>query len=195
MNPVVQAPLHLVVDLGTKSGQAAERGLDVPAGTAEPVVKIEMTKGGVEIVAPHQPNDTPAEPNTFRVSGRTIDHLRRFNEFIRLVLAVFGGIGRTGGRFAGLILGGRVAALGARASNTDQECKPGGGKVAKNRSLKLEHPLTHKFPDFFHARVWPGRASFDAVQIGLQCGGDHFRIPMTDILDFVQQSHNFIVLW
>ena len=137
MNPVVQTPLHLVVDLRTKSGQAAERGLDMPAGAAEPVVKIEVTKGGVEIVAPHQANDTPAEPDAFRVSGGTVDRLRRFNEFIRLVLAVLGGIGRIGGRPAGLILGGRIAALGARASNTDHECKPGGGKVAQNRSLKL----------------------------------------------------------
>ncbi len=129
--------MHLVVDLRTKSGQAAERGLDMPAGAAEPVVKIEVTKGGIEIVAPHQANDAPAKPDTFRVSGGTIDHLRRFNELIRLVLAVLGGIGRTGCRLAGLILGGRVPALGTGASNTDQECEPGGGKVAQNRSLKL----------------------------------------------------------
>ena len=130
MNPVVQAPLHLVVDLRAKSGQAAERGLDMPAGATEPVVKIEVTKGGVEIVAPHQANDPPAEPNTFRVSGGAVDRLRRLDEFIGFVLAVLGGIGRTGGGLAGLIRGGRVPALGACASNTDQECKPGGGKVA-----------------------------------------------------------------
>jgi hypothetical protein len=152
VNPVVQAPLHLVVDLRTKSGQAAERGLDMSAGAAEPVVKIEMTKGGVEIVAPHQANDTPAEPNTFRVSGGAVDRLRRLDEFIRLVLAVLGGIGRTGGGLAGLIRG-RIAALGARASNADQECKPGGGKVAQNCSLKLSHPLTHNFPDFSCPRL------------------------------------------
>ena len=153
MNPVVQAPLHLVVDLRSKSGQAAERGLDVPAGAAEPVVKIEVAKGGIEIVAPHQANDAAAKPNTFRVSGGAVDRLRRFNEFIGLVLAVLGGIGQTGGRLAGLILGGRVPALGGRASNTDQECKPGGGKVAQNRSLKLKHPLTHKVPDLLPARA------------------------------------------
>ncbi len=167
----------------------------MPAGTAEPVVEIEVTKGGVEVVAPHQANDTAAEPDAFRVSGGTIDHLRRLDEFIRLVLAVLGGIGGTGGRLAGLILGGGVSALGSRASKTDHECKPGGGKVAQNRGLKLKHPMTHKFPDFFLPASGPGRGSFDAVQIGLQCGGDRFRIPMTDISDFVQQSHNFIVLW
>ena len=108
VNPVVQALLHLVVDLRTKSGQAAERGLDMPAGAAEPVVKVEVAKGGVEVVAPHQANDAPAQPNAFRVSRRTVDRLRRFDEFIGLALAVLGGIGRTGGRLAGLIRGGRV---------------------------------------------------------------------------------------
>ena len=153
MDPVVQAFLYLVVDLRAKPGQTAERGLDMPAGAAEPVVKIEVTKGGIEIVAPHQANDPPAEPDTFRVSGGAVDGLRRFDEFIRLVLAVLGGIGRTGGGLAGLVGGGRVPALGARASNTNQERKPGGGKVTQNRSLKLSHRLTHTFPDFSCPRL------------------------------------------
>jgi hypothetical protein len=137
VNPVVQALLHLVVDLRAKSGQAPERGLNMSAGAAEPVVKIEMAKGGVQVVAPHQANDAPAKPNTFRVSGGTVDRLRRFDEFIGPALAVLGGIGRTGGSLAGLIRGGGGAALGDRASDTDDECKPGGGKVTQNRSLKL----------------------------------------------------------
>jgi hypothetical protein len=195
VNTVVQALLYFVVDLGTKSGQAAERRLDVPAGATEPVVKIEMAKGGIEVVAPHQPNDAPPKPNAFRVSGRTVDRLRRLNEFIGFALAVLGGIGRTRGRLAGLVLGGGVPALGDRACYTNHECEPGDGKVAQNRSLKLEHALTHNFPDLVPARVLPGTRLVDAVQIGLQYGGDSRRIPMTDISDFVQQTHNFIVLW
>jgi hypothetical protein len=35
----------------------------------------------------------------------------------------------------------------------------------------------------------------NAVQMGLQCGEAVWRNPMTDILDFVQQTHNFIALW
>jgi hypothetical protein len=186
--------LYLVVDLGTKSGQAAERGLDMPAGATEPVVKIEMAKGGVEIVAPHQPNDPPAKPNAFGVSGRAVDRLGRFNEFVGLALAVLGGIRRGGGRLAGLVLGG-VSALGNRASDTDHECEPGDGKVTQNGNLKLYHPLTHKFPDFVPAGVLPGTRWFDAVEIGPQYGEDGCRIPMTDISDFVQQTHNFILLW
>jgi hypothetical protein len=201
VNTVVQALLYFVVDLRAKSGQTSERGLDVPARAAEAVVKIEMAKGGIEIVAPHQTDDAPAKPNTFRVSRRTVDRLRRLNEFVGLALAVFAGIGRIGGRLAGLILG-RVSALGGRASDTrasdtrasdtDEKCNRGDGKVTQNRSLKLYRPLTHKSVP---ARVLPGTRWFDAVQIGLQCGGDGFTDSMTDISDFVQQTHNFIVFW
>jgi hypothetical protein len=106
----------------------------VPARAAEPVIKIEMTKGGVEIVAPHQADDAPAEPNTFRVSGRTVDRLRRFREFVGLALAILGRIRGIGGRLAGLI---GVSALGNGASDTNHECKPGDGKVTQNRNLKL----------------------------------------------------------
>jgi hypothetical protein len=41
----------------------------------------------------------------------------------------------------------------------------------------------------------PVRPLRNAVQMGLQCGEAAWRIPMTDILDFVQQTHNFIALW
>ena len=75
MNTIVQALLYLVVDLRTKPGQAAERGLDMPTRAAEPVIKIEMAKGGVEVVAPHQPNDAPAKPDAFRISSGTVDRL------------------------------------------------------------------------------------------------------------------------
>jgi hypothetical protein len=44
--------------------------------------------------------------------------------------------------------------------------------VAQNRSLKLEHRLTHNFPDLVPARVLPRTRLVDAVQIGLQYGGD-----------------------
>jgi hypothetical protein len=39
--------------------------------------------------------------------------------------------------------------LGQSAADTEQECKPGNGEVTQKRTLNLEHPSTHKFPDLF----------------------------------------------
>src|SRR5947209_13666043 len=110
---------------GAKAHETPERRLNVSSGTAKTVVQIEMAEGGVEIVAPHQDHHAAAEPDAFRVSGRAIDGLRRLDEFIGLALIVFGRISRSsrvgGSRLAGLILGAKVAALGERASETDQQ--------------------------------------------------------------------------
>ena len=173
----------LGIDLAAKPGQAAERRLDMAAGAAEPVVEIEVTKGGIEIVEPHQAHDAAAEPDAFGVSGRAIDGLGGFDELVGLALVVpwrrrpAGRHSRAG--FARLILGVGVAALGSGASGTDQERKPGDGEVAQNRILKLKHPSTHKFPDLLPARGLAAACSgwFDAVQIGPQCGGDAAGFP------------------
>src|SRR6202035_2951334 len=42
-----------------------EADLDVFARTAEPVIKVKMTEGGVEIVAPHEAHCPLAEPHAF----------------------------------------------------------------------------------------------------------------------------------
>ena len=145
MDAAVERVRDLGVDLTAKPGQAAERRLDMSAGAAETVVQIEVTKGGVEIVEPHQADDPAAEPDAFRVSGRAIDDLGRFGELVGLVLVGFlGGVGRLGRicrRFAGLFLGVGVAALGDDGSGADQEGKPGDGEVTQNRILKLEAPV------------------------------------------------------
>ena len=151
MNAVVQALLHLVVDLRAKPGQAAEGGLDVPAGATETVVKVEVAKGRVQVVAPHQANDAPAEPDAFRVTGRTIDRLRGLGKFIGSALVVLGGVGTARGGLAGLILICRCAALGKRCPDTDHQCQPGYGEVTQSGYLKLEHPLKHEFPDLVPA--------------------------------------------
>ena len=111
------------------------------AGAAEPVIKIKVTKGGIEVVAPHKVNDPAAEPNTFRIAGRTVDGLRRFDEFVGPALVVLGRIGRTGGRLARLVRGGGGPALGERAADTHDQGKPGNDKMAQNRNLKLEAPV------------------------------------------------------
>src|ERR1700742_730445 len=106
MDMVVERIRNLGIDLAAEPSQAAERSLDVAAGTAEAVVKVEMTKGGIEVVEPHQPDHAAAEPDAFRIAGRSVDRLGSFGEFIRLVLIVF--LGAIGGillRLALLIRG------------------------------------------------------------------------------------------
>jgi hypothetical protein len=103
MNPVIQAPRDLVLDLGAEPGQAAEGGLDMAARTAKPVVQVQVAKSRIEVVTPQQADDTPAEPDTFRVAGWAIDGLGRFREFIGPALVFLGGFSRTGGGFGGLI--------------------------------------------------------------------------------------------
>lgn len=122
MDVAVERIRNLGIDLAAEPGQAAERGLDVSAGAAKAVVKVEMTKGGIEIVEPHQPHHAAAEPDAFRISGRSVDRLRGLGEFIRLVLIVF--LGAICGillRLALLVRGMGIAALGRRVSNTNQE--------------------------------------------------------------------------
>ena len=120
------------------------------AGAAKPVVQIEMPEGGVEIVTPHQHHDTAAKPDAFRIAGRTVDGLRRFDEFVGLALAIPGGVrGRRltcRGGF-GLVLGTKVAALGENAAASDQQRETGYGEATHDPVLEPEHPLTHKIPE------------------------------------------------
>jgi hypothetical protein len=197
MNTSAQAFRCFGVD-GAKAHEAPERRLNVAAGAAEPVVQIEMAERGVEIVAPHQNHHAAAEPDAFRVSGRAIDRLRRLDEFIGLALTVLGRISRSSricrGRLARLVLAAKVAALGEGASETDQQRESGCGNATHDRILKLEHPLTHKVPDFAaclrHTVARP-LMPFKWVPIAAET----HRNPMADNLDFVQQSRNFIALW
>src|SRR5262245_50787117 len=53
MRPCAQALERLRVDLAV-AHEAAERSLDVAAGAAEAVVKLEVAEGGIEVGAPHQ---------------------------------------------------------------------------------------------------------------------------------------------
>ena len=63
---------------------------------AEAVIKVEMAKGGIEVVPPQEPDHPPAEPNTFGVTGGSGDLLLRFGEFVDFL------------RFLGGVLGGRL---------------------------------------------------------------------------------------
>jgi hypothetical protein len=149
MDAVIQALLHLVVDLGAKSGQAAESGLNVTTRAAETVVKIKVAKGGIEVVAPHQAHHAPAEPDAFGVTGRAVDGLGGLGEFVGLALVFFGGVCR---RLTGLIRG-RRPALGQRRANADHQGQSGKNEIAQHRKPTLKHPLTHKIPELVLAQV------------------------------------------
>jgi hypothetical protein len=192
MNPVVQAPLDLVVNLDAKSGQAPEGRLDMAARTAKPVVQVEVAKGGVEVVTPHQADDAAAQPDTFGVPGRTIDGLGCFSEFIGPALVIPRGIGRTARRLGGLIGGGGCPTLGEGGAGAQDQRQPGNNEIAQNRDPPVNYPLTHEFPNLVPAHTL---SVTHADQIGPQYGGIVRQNPMAEILDFVQQAHNFIAPW
>ena len=148
MDPVIEAARHLVVDLGTEPGQAAETRLDVAAGAAKAVVEIEVAEGGIEVVQPHQADHAPAEPDAFRVAGGTVDGLLGFDEFGGLALVVLDGVG-------GLVLRGLPWSWGvgvplwARAPAVPIR-KEGMARTAGSdagRNFELKYPATHTFPD------------------------------------------------
>ena len=96
--------------------QAAEARLDVARRTPEPIVKIEMAKGRLDIVAPEQAYDPAAEPDALGIAGRTGDHALGFGIFVDLVELVLAGRAGFIGRF-------RIGTLGkGRESQRDLGC-------------------------------------------------------------------------
>ena len=96
MDAVLQAVRGLRIDRALFD-HAAEGRLDMPAGTAEPVIQVEVPEGGVEIVAPKQMHDPPSEPHAFRISRRSGDLLGHIGQIVATlrVLARLGfGVGR-----------------------------------------------------------------------------------------------------
>ena len=82
----------LRIDRTAKSHKASERRLNMAARAAEPIIKIKMTERGIEIVAPHQTDDTPTEPDTFRIACRAVESLCGFDKLVSLALTLFGGV-------------------------------------------------------------------------------------------------------
>ena len=72
--------------------EAAEGGLDMIGRAAEPVIKLQMTEGCIEVVAPEQADHQPASPDAFGLSCHTAQKPIRFGEFF--LLTVFGGVRR-----------------------------------------------------------------------------------------------------
>src|SRR5215470_1496040 len=84
VHPAVERVGGLGIDVALPH-QATEGRLDVAGWTAEAVVEVEMAEGGVEIVAPEQADDPPAEPDAFRVGGGAAQKLLGFGEFVDLL--------------------------------------------------------------------------------------------------------------
>ena len=103
MHPGIEAFRRFRVDIAL-ADHAAERRLDMRAGAAEAVVKVEMAEGGVEVVPPQQADHPAAEPDAFRIAGRAGDQAGRLGELVDLALGVLGGS-------AGWAAGGLSAAL------------------------------------------------------------------------------------
>src|SRR5260370_10624231 len=99
MHAPVQAIGRFGVDRIGVQNQAAECHLDMAARAAETVVKVEVAKGGIEVVTPQKAHNTPAEPNTFRITRRPVKDALRFGKFVNFLRflgavlgAVFGGV-------------------------------------------------------------------------------------------------------
>ena len=118
------------------------------AGATEPVVKVEVAKGGIEVIDPHQPDHAAAKPDAFGVAGWAVDNLGGFGELVGLALVVLCHVGGVrGSGLARLILGMGVATLGEGAWKTEQNNERGNREMTQQYVFGLEHASTHGFPE------------------------------------------------
>lgn len=149
MDPAIEGFGDLRIDGCAEPHHAAERGLDVAAGAAEPLVQVKMAERGVKVVAPHQANHAPSQPDAFRVSGRAVDGLRGFHELVGLALAFLGRI--AGGLFGSVVLSPEIAALRDCGPDSDKQCEGRNGNSLKNGNSKPVTNPTHEIPDEWRA--------------------------------------------
>src|SRR6516165_4921155 len=64
---------------------AAEARLNMSGRAPKAIVKIEMAESGVEVVAPQQVDDAPAQPHAFRPGGRPSQYLLGLGKFVGLL--------------------------------------------------------------------------------------------------------------
>src|SRR6185436_921523 len=130
---------------------ATERSLDVARRAAEPVVQLHMPEGRIEIIAVKKSNGAPAQPDTLRLAGRTVQQFGCLSNLVHLL-----GAFRFGGRLT-LIAGFRFLSSGE------------GGRKKESRNACGARDQTH--PDGSHGcsnllghngpinplcgRVWP----------------------------------------
>jgi hypothetical protein len=146
MDAPIEGFSHFRIDQPTESGEATEGSLHMPAGATEPVVKVEVSEGRVEVIKPHQADHSAAEPDAFRVSCRSVDRLRSFHEFVGFALAVLVGI-RGRRLLRRLVLRAGIAALGDGAADPDQKDKARRGGALKECRTKSVKNATHEVPN------------------------------------------------
>src|SRR5262245_2427912 len=83
----MQRVSRLGIDISL-SKQAAKRRLDMCGRTAEPIIKVEIAKGCIEIVARKEAYHPPSHPETFRPAGRSPQYLLRFRKLIDRLLGI-----------------------------------------------------------------------------------------------------------
>ena len=87
MHAGTQAFRRLGVDIALPH-DAAKSCLNVPARTAEPIVKLQMPESGVEIVTPQEIYHPAAKPHAFWIGRWACEYTRGFCK----VVGFFGGI-------------------------------------------------------------------------------------------------------
>ncbi len=92
----------------------AESLLKVGGRTAESVVKVEVAKGGIEVVTPKQADDPPSKPHAFWIARRAGNLPAGFRKLIDPPLTAFPCLGRAGRRLG-------VAALGGNGSDRERK--------------------------------------------------------------------------
>jgi hypothetical protein len=100
VNQPVQGIRSITIDVPLPDN-ATQGHLNVAGRAAEPVVKVKMTEGGVEIVGPQEADHTRSKPKAFGVRGRTAKDLLGLDVYVNLLAAVGAGI-TDGGAVGGL---------------------------------------------------------------------------------------------
>ena len=96
----------------------------------EPVIQVEMAKGGIEIIAPQQTYHPPAEPEAFRIGSGAAQVLLGFGKFVGLLCSVL----RVGSRR--LLSRLRIDVLcGRRAGKAQHRHAQGGGKETQTGTV------------------------------------------------------------
>lgn len=215
VNAAAQRIGRLGVD-GSEPDQTTECRLDVTTRASEAIIEIEMTEGRTQVVAPHQNNDAAAEPDAFRISRRTVDDARGFDELVGFARAVLGAVSSicpiSCGRLV-LVLGSKIAALRDRPADAEQQGAAGNGKATPQRFFKSKQHSTHESPPTLGRRTTLPAMTGKLVPIAARRPGRtilniHLRearprrsrmsnslrpdSPMTEILDFVQQTSRLI---
>jgi hypothetical protein len=110
MDPGAQTLGRFRID-SALSHNASERGLNMLPRAAETIVQIEMAERSIKIIPPQKIDDSAAEPDALRITGRPADLRGGFGELIGPFLGILVGIAGLAGLWC-LVARLGIAALG-----------------------------------------------------------------------------------